>query len=1009
MDKEKIDGSYDYFAFISYTEENTKKAQELKNNLTHYIFPKEVREERTDLPSWIRPVFEWKTDTSGGDLRGKDSQIKNALFNSKYLIVICSPHAVKSEPVNDEIQDFIKWGREKYIIPFIIDGQPHAENPEEECFPPALFELEGDRERKGIFIDNINEDYAVNSVVSTMFNIKVNDLWKPYEREQRRRRNFILGGVILAALISFSAGVYFYLLNKDNEKLREIRDKQLSHIKEDSIKLQERLFQIQQDSARIAEKSDSIRKQALVLLNTNTELSMKNRALALSQMRLLCGKVVDNISEEKYDVASQFLSEALNLHQLYGSHNYIEELDFALREYDMYMSKLVRHLRTIKKGEYQRLYLGNNSYYIYDGQLRRYDLSSNEDLGVVFPHKTIPNGKMLGCRSDKILYSVGDSLIWVYDILNKRDFFVEKCDSLDPCYFELMDDGTVIVSNTKSFGKRLYTFREDAISSVALNDISKTPDRYEVSMILGDSLFLSGANSMIIWSVKNNAILESFTLTPIDRKHLFRITYNPQSFEYFILPIKGNIGYVFPSHRPNPYYTKKYANLMEYNLADSIFFVKFVEGDSVVKQDMYKIQLNSFPGYSRGRDNFGYTLFGAPSIIKTHDKVVLSPRSKFIFSKDWNDYCSLEEYQFGIKLWEKKFPRFENASAMFTADNRYMVISYNDNYDIYSLPANQDYSQLLDHNKRFKYDFIGPDGETAIVSELYNYYLLDIKSNEKIFTIFSNAKSSPQFLAMSANKRYLAYKKNDGGEYDSVYLYDLIKKRETRIPIDSRIEEVEFSKDGHVVLFSKGFNSFHYPSLIYNTVTGQASQFETKGENFVLTSIHPEGNKMSFILRSSYLKSNVVCLSDTAENSVVYDLSEPSGTPTCARFNKDGNKVIVGYDNGDVRIWDNLCRMPSYVCLSGLHGEIRDVDMSADGIYALSSYRERDTCNSFVVVWHLPSSKIISKIPLTGSGETARFSTGADMGIIINSRYIIRFPRFEYLLNRYSNVSNITH
>lgn len=215
MSKEKIDGRYDYFAFISYTEENTKKAQWLKDKLTHYEFPKDVREERTDLPSWIRPVFEWKTDTSGGDLRGKDSQIKKALFNSKYLIVICSPQAVTSEPVNGEIQDFINWGREKYIIPFIVDGKPHANNPEEECFPPALLELGKERERKGIFIDNINEDYAKVSVISTMFNIEVNDLWKPYERELRRKRRLLVGCAFLFAVIGFSVGLIFHLLNKD--------------------------------------------------------------------------------------------------------------------------------------------------------------------------------------------------------------------------------------------------------------------------------------------------------------------------------------------------------------------------------------------------------------------------------------------------------------------------------------------------------------------------------------------------------------------------------------------------------------------------------------------------------------------------------------------------------------------------------------------------------------------------------------------------------------------------
>lgn len=220
MEPTKIDGIYENFAFISYTEENTEKAQWLKKKLTHYKFPVDIREERKDLPSWIRPVFEWKTDTSGGYLKGKDSQIQNALFNSKYLIVICSPQAVKSEPVNGEIQDFIKWGREKYIIPFIIGGQPHAKNPEEECFPPALLELKGDRERKGIFIDNISEDFAFLSVISTMFKINVNDLWKPYEREKREKRRLIYGILFLIFLITFFLVLFFRHQNRQLQMSR---------------------------------------------------------------------------------------------------------------------------------------------------------------------------------------------------------------------------------------------------------------------------------------------------------------------------------------------------------------------------------------------------------------------------------------------------------------------------------------------------------------------------------------------------------------------------------------------------------------------------------------------------------------------------------------------------------------------------------------------------------------------------------------------------------------------
>jgi hypothetical protein len=36
---------------------------------------------------------------------------------------------------------FIDQGKEKYIIPFIIDGEINASDKDKECFPPALLKL----------------------------------------------------------------------------------------------------------------------------------------------------------------------------------------------------------------------------------------------------------------------------------------------------------------------------------------------------------------------------------------------------------------------------------------------------------------------------------------------------------------------------------------------------------------------------------------------------------------------------------------------------------------------------------------------------------------------------------------------------------------------------------------------------------------------------------------------------------------------------------------------------
>ena len=65
--------------------------------------------------------------------------LEKELDDSQFLIVVCSPNSAKSSCVdgevkhyvNDEVQHFINTGRSDKIIPFIIEGKPHAINPEE--------------------------------------------------------------------------------------------------------------------------------------------------------------------------------------------------------------------------------------------------------------------------------------------------------------------------------------------------------------------------------------------------------------------------------------------------------------------------------------------------------------------------------------------------------------------------------------------------------------------------------------------------------------------------------------------------------------------------------------------------------------------------------------------------------------------------------------------------------------------------------------------------------------
>ena len=155
---------FKYQAFISYKREDDKWASWLQRKLEHYKMPVVVKRSDDSLPSYVRPVFKDTTDLSGGLL---EKAIDEALIQSRYLIVICSPRAAKSPWVCKEVQHFIDSGREEFIIPFIIEGLPNSSNISTECFPKNLRELTGSRELLGININELGRDAAMVKVVAS--------------------------------------------------------------------------------------------------------------------------------------------------------------------------------------------------------------------------------------------------------------------------------------------------------------------------------------------------------------------------------------------------------------------------------------------------------------------------------------------------------------------------------------------------------------------------------------------------------------------------------------------------------------------------------------------------------------------------------------------------------------------------------------------------------------------------------------------------------------------------
>lgn len=193
-----MEQTYRYYAFISYQRKDEKWAEWLRNILEHYRLPSSLRQKDSSLPKEIRPIFRDALELSGGLL---SEEIETALQQSKFLITLCSPNSAKSPWVNKEIQSFIDSGRERNIVPFIIDGVPFSGNSETECFPPALRSLSGEKEVLGININEMGRDAAAVKVVARMFGLKFDSLWQRYERERKRKRRLLIGGSFLLTLI----------------------------------------------------------------------------------------------------------------------------------------------------------------------------------------------------------------------------------------------------------------------------------------------------------------------------------------------------------------------------------------------------------------------------------------------------------------------------------------------------------------------------------------------------------------------------------------------------------------------------------------------------------------------------------------------------------------------------------------------------------------------------------------------------------------------------------------
>lgn len=133
-----------YAAFISYASEDKAFAKRVHRTLEAYRIPAAVGSFKlTDHPGSTNRLFPVFLDREELPSGGLGKSLERALADSHALIVICSPHAARSEWVDKEIRYFQSLGRAAEIFAIIVSGEPNVTGTPQshtECLPSALRE-----------------------------------------------------------------------------------------------------------------------------------------------------------------------------------------------------------------------------------------------------------------------------------------------------------------------------------------------------------------------------------------------------------------------------------------------------------------------------------------------------------------------------------------------------------------------------------------------------------------------------------------------------------------------------------------------------------------------------------------------------------------------------------------------------------------------------------------------------------------------------------------------------
>lgn len=318
-----------YDAFISYRHclPDSEIAERLQKKLENFRLPK-VIVEKTGKQRPLR-VFRDETELSVSD--NLSEAISTAIWESKYLICICSPQYLESVWCMKEVEAFLRFNDRKHILLVLADGEPDTAFPEVLLYDevlqmgpdghpqkyrqykePLAADCRGEtsKERK------VKTENAVLRLVAGIWGLSYEDLAQRHRKEAyNRARNRVLAAFFV--LLAIIAVCVFFIVRISKQKTQISRQQDELSAQKNEIEEQRNTIQqkyadsmagVSENLLRDGRRKDAVYAARSVLPDDKTEGYSENSLRALTRA-LGIYEFSDHVTSDDMIQSPSFLSQ----------------------------------------------------------------------------------------------------------------------------------------------------------------------------------------------------------------------------------------------------------------------------------------------------------------------------------------------------------------------------------------------------------------------------------------------------------------------------------------------------------------------------------------------------------------------------------------------------------------------------------------------------------------------------------------------------------------------------